>query len=110
MESSDRSVAEKSRNREAMNDRATRHELKLPLRFRIPGQPDWSAGETINVSESGILFASNDLLEVDSRLEITFQTREIPELRSSTRVATVVRRVLSNWTETKVFFGVRFSS
>jgi hypothetical protein len=93
-----------------MTNRATRHELKIPLRFRRSGQQDWSAGETINVSESGILFASNDLLEIDSRLEITFQTNSAPELRSSTRAAMVVRRVLSNWPETKVLFGIRFCS
>jgi hypothetical protein len=110
MDSSDRSVADKPPSRESMNDRALRHELKLPLRFRRPGQQDWSAGETVNVSESGILFASNDLLEIDSRLEITFQTTGTPALRSSTRAALVVRRVLSNWPETKVLFGARFCS
>lgn len=92
-----------------MTDRAKRQELKIPLRYRKAGQENWYSGETINVSESGILFASNDLLEVDTRVEITFQTSGSPELRSSTRSATVVRRVLSNWPETKILFGIRYS-
>jgi len=109
MSSQDPTVAEKSRQREAMNDRAKRQELKVPLRYRVAGQENWLSGETVNVSETGILFASNDLLEVDSRLEITFQTSGKPELRSSTRSAKVVRRVLSNWPETKILFGIRYS-
>ncbi|MFI5103645.1 MAG: PilZ domain-containing protein [Terriglobales bacterium] len=110
MERPDPGVADVPQRREAEKDRATRHELKIPLRYRLNGQQDWSSGETINVSESGILFSSNNLLEVDSRLEITFQTSGVPALRSSTRVAKVVRRVLSNWPETKLLFGVRYCS
>lgn len=92
-----------------MTDRAKRQEIRIPLRYRLAGQQHWFSGETVNVSESGILFSSNDLLEVDSRLEITFQTSSSPQLRSSTRAATVVRRVLSNWPETRMLFGIRFS-
>src|SRR5215469_125320 len=89
-------------------DRALRRELRLPLRYRREGQDDWHPGETINVSESGLLFSSNELLEVDAKLEITFQTTGVPLLQSSTRVALIVRRVLSNWPETRLFFGARF--
>ena len=110
MDRPDPGVADAPQRREAEKDRATRHELKIPLRYRLNGQPDWSSGETINVSESGILFSSNNLLEIDSRLEITFQTSGAPALRSSTRVAKVVRRVLSNWPETKLLFGIRYCS
>src|SRR5215472_9477684 len=89
-------------------DRALRRELRLPLRYRREGQDDWHPGETINVSESGLLFSSNELLEVDAKLEITFQTTGVPLLHSSTRVALIVRRVLSNWPETRLVFGARF--
>ena len=89
-------------------DRALRRELRLPLRYRREGQDEWHPGETINVSESGLLFSSNELLEVDAKLEITFQTTGVPLLHSSTRVALIVRRVLSNWPETRLFFGARF--
>jgi hypothetical protein len=89
-------------------DRAARIALRLPLRFRLPGQEDWSIGETVNVSQSGLLFWSENTLEVDTSVEITFQTSGIPLLSSSRRQAQVVRRVLSNWPETRPMFGARF--
>lgn len=88
--------------------RATRHELRVPLRYRLPGQEGWCSGETINMSESGVLFSSNELLEVDTRLEITFQTGANPLLERTTRQAMVVRRTLNNWPETRLIFGARF--
>jgi len=91
-------------------ERAQRHALQIPLRYRLEGQEEWSPGETVNLSETGILFSSNSLLEVNDRLEITFQTSGVPLLSSSTRLARVVRRVLNNWPETRPAFGARFHS
>ena len=91
-------------------DRAVRHELNIPLRYRLEGQESWAAGEAINMSESGLLFSSDQLLEVDSRVQITFQSIDTPQVKSSTRLARVVRRTLSNWPETRVKFGARFCS
>ncbi len=89
-------------------ERAERHALQIPLRYRIEGQEDWSIGQTLNLSESGILFSSESMLEIDTRLEITFQTAGTPLLRSSTRLAQVVRRILNNWPETLPAFAARF--
>lgn len=89
-------------------ERAERHSLQIPLRYRAEGQENWSKGETVNMSESGILFSSESLLEVDTRLEITFQTSGPLLLSSSTRLAQVVRRMLNNWPETRPVFGARF--
>jgi PilZ domain-containing protein len=88
--------------------RALRHELHIPLRYRLEGRQDWQPGEAINMSESGLLFSSDDLLEIDARVQITFQHSETPMVQSSTRVARVVRRILSNWPETRVLFGAKF--
>jgi hypothetical protein len=88
--------------------RALRHELRLPMRYRPEGEETWRVGETINISESGLLFSSDEVLEVEDRLEITFQTSGAPLLHSSTRQTVVVRRVLSTWPETRLFFGARF--
>lgn len=85
-----------------------RHELHIPVRYRLEGQNDWSLGEAINMSASGLLFTSDQLLEIDSRVQITFQSTEFPMVQSSTRMARVVRRSLSNWPETRVLFGARF--
>jgi hypothetical protein len=107
MEKLDPSVVAELRN---SSDRAMRHELNIPLRYRLEGQADWSTGEAINMSESGLLFSSNQLLEVDCRVQITFQSIDTPQVKSSTRLARVVRRTLSNWPETRVRFGARFCS
>jgi PilZ domain len=90
--------------------RAIRHDLNIPLHYRLEGQQDWSTGEALNMSESGLLFSSDKLIEVDSRVQITFQSIDTPQVKSSTRLARVVRRTLSNWPETRVRFGARFCS
>src|SRR5436190_12188596 len=98
----------KIRQRATDAARAMRHELRIPLRYRLEGAQEWLAGEAINMSESGLLFSSDDLLEVDSRVQITFQSSEIPMMKSGTRLARVVRRILSNWPETRIVFGAKF--
>jgi hypothetical protein len=90
--------------------RAARHELNIPLRYRLEGQENWAIGEALNMSESGLLFTSDQLLEVDTKVQITFQSIDVPQVKSSTRLARVVRRTLSNWPETRVKFGARFCS
>ncbi len=92
------------------SDRAIRHELNIPLRYRLEGQADWLAGEAINMSETGLLFSSDQLLEIDAKVQITFQSDDIPQVKSGTRLARVVRRTLSNWPETRIRFGARFCS
>jgi hypothetical protein len=96
------------RQKAAHIDRAQRHELHIPLRFRLEGRQEWAAGEAINMSESGVLFSSDDLLEVDSRVQITFQSAELPMMQTGTRLVRIVRRMLSNWPETRVLFGAKF--
>jgi len=107
MEKLDQGAAVEARN---SSDRAKRHELNIPLRYRLEGQADWSAGEAINMSETGLLFSSDQLLEINAKVQITFQSNDIPQVKSSTRLARVVRRTLSNWPETRIRFGARFCS
>jgi hypothetical protein len=76
----------------------------------LEGQADWAAGEAINMSETGLLFSSDQLLEIDAKVQITFQSIDVPQVKSSTRLARVVRRTLSNWPETRIRFGARFCS
>jgi hypothetical protein len=100
--------ARKSRRRRRRVERAIRHQLRLPLRYRLDGQEDWSPGETINISRSGVLFYSSDILEVDARLEIIFEASGVGPMHSNTQRALVVRRTLSNWPETRPILGARF--
>ena len=90
--------------------RTTRHELRLPFRYRLEGQEDWRQGETINISKSGVLFSSDEMLEVDAKVEIIFQSTGVALMHSSTHRARVVRRMLNNWPETRLVFGARFSA
>ena len=89
-------------------ERAERHPLRIPIRYRYQGDGEWITAETINISESGLLFSSDQLLDVDARIEVTFQSSGTPLLQSSTRMIQVVRRVLSSWPETDPVFGARF--
>src|SRR5262249_11379126 len=59
-------LAEDASHQRQWVERAERRALRLPLRYRLEGQEDWQPGETINVSESGLLFTSNEMLEVDA--------------------------------------------
>jgi hypothetical protein len=100
--------SKKSKGRRHRVERATRHGLRLPLRYRLDGQENWRTGETINISRSGILFYSNEILEVDSHVEIIFEASSVGLLHSNTQRAMVVRRMLSNWPETRPILGARF--
>lgn len=110
MDTPDPSVANQARAERLYVDRADRREFRTPVRFRRVGSAEWLMGETINLSETGLLFTSNDLFEVDTRLEITFQTSGTPLISRSTRVARIVRRTLSNWPETRIIFAVAYCS
>lgn len=100
---------EESPDRKRWAARAPRHELRIPFRYRLQGQKDWRPGETVNISKSGLLFSSDEVLEVDAKVEIIFQTSGVALLHSSTHWALVVRRMLSNWPETRLVFGARFN-
>jgi hypothetical protein len=49
--------------------RATRFPLRLPVRYRPLGKPEWQRGQTENISHSGALFRVEDPLPVDTRVE-----------------------------------------
>jgi hypothetical protein len=44
-------------------DRAPRFQMQLPLHYRCPGQQQWHAARTLNVSRSGVLFQVLEALE-----------------------------------------------
>lgn len=110
MDTQDPSVASQPRDAKLFVDRADRRELRVPIRFRRAGDQDWLMGETINLSDSGLLFTANELLDVNTRLEITFQTVGVPLIARSTLHARIVRRVLSNWPETRIIFAVAYTA
>jgi PAS domain S-box-containing protein len=50
--------------------RAQRFQLHLPLKYRRLDEEKWHAGETRNISRSGLLFQAEDLLQPNVVLEI----------------------------------------
>ncbi|MBZ5687920.1 MAG: response regulator [Acidobacteriia bacterium] len=58
------------RARHAPPARAQRFHLHLPLRYRRLGETQWHVGTTENISRSGLLFQSDDVLQPNSQLEI----------------------------------------
>ena len=50
--------------------RAPRFQVHLPLKYRRLDEEKWHAGETRNISRSGMLFQAEDLLQPNVQLEI----------------------------------------
>ena len=62
--------------------RAPRFPLKLPVRYRLAGDPRWCQGRTENISYSGVLFRAEELINVNTPIELrvalSADTRERP--------------------------------
>ncbi len=58
------------RTREVPATRAQRFQLHLPLRYRRVGESNWREGTTENISRSGMLFNTDEVLQPSSQLEI----------------------------------------
>jgi len=52
------------------SSRAQRFQLHLPLKYRRIDEKNWHDGETRNISRSGLLFQSEDILQPNVVLEI----------------------------------------
>jgi PAS domain S-box-containing protein len=59
-----------ARAREGPPTRAQRFQLHLPLRYRRLGEKSWHEGTTENISRSGMLFKTHEVLQPSSQLEI----------------------------------------
>jgi hypothetical protein len=69
--------------------RAPRFPLKLRLRFRTLDDEVWRYGRGINISRSGLLFESRQVLHPHSEVEVSFV---IPQQAAGKPGATVVCR------------------
>jgi hypothetical protein len=52
--------------------RARRFALHLPLRYRLLRAAEWREGRMENISRSGVLFWTDQLLDVDTEIEMSF--------------------------------------
>ena len=53
--------------------RAPRFTLQLPVHYRVPGDSQWRHGTTENISRSGLLFRTEQLIPANERLEISLE-------------------------------------
>jgi len=53
--------------------RAPRFTLQIPVHYRVPGESQWRHGTTENISRSGVLFRTEQLLQPNERLEISLE-------------------------------------
>ncbi len=53
--------------------RAPRFTLQLPVHYRVPGDSQWRHGTTENISRSGLLFRTEQLIPPNERLEISLE-------------------------------------
>jgi len=61
-----------ARNRSKISSpfRATRFDLRLPLKYRQVGESGWREGTTENISRSGMLFQAEEVIAPNAQLEI----------------------------------------
>jgi hypothetical protein len=52
--------------------RAPRFSIEMPFYFRRPGESSWREGMTDNISRSGVLFRTADVLEENTPIDMQF--------------------------------------
>lgn len=81
-----------------MNDdtaRAWRFALDMPLQYRSVGEKQWHEARTENISRSGVLFRTEDVLDIDTEVEMTFVLPLTPAPPAIVCRGRVVRTVLA---------------
>jgi len=75
----------------SLTPRATRIEVETPVRFRAIGEADWSLGTTFNLSQSGVIFRADRLLDTESLVQLTFALPPEVAGRAGTRTKVTCR-------------------
>lgn len=52
--------------------RSERFNIQAPARFRLKGEWKWRAGAVYNISKSGVLLRTKDLVQVEAAIEVRF--------------------------------------
>lgn len=74
-----------------LKPRATRIRIETPVRFRAVGQSGWCEGMTFNLSQSGVIFRSDRLMETDSLIQMAFALPPEVAGRAGTRTEVTCR-------------------
>ena len=74
--------------------RSPRFPLTLPVRYRVAGTESWLTGTTQNISSSGVLFAAEQRVEVNTPIELAITLPRVKPMEGAGEVrgsAMVVR-------------------
>jgi len=63
--------------------RAQRFAVRMPLRYRPAGQAEWQTGSTENISRTGVLFRAERRMEVNTRVEMILDLRQVIAVESA---------------------------
>lgn len=58
---------------ESGKPRASRFDMRVPLRYRVAGEAGWHHGKIENISISGVLFRSQWAVELNALLDLQLQ-------------------------------------
>ena len=75
---------------------APRFSLALPVRFRVAGQDHWQSAKTRNLSSTGVLFRSRQLLKAGITVELEIELKEGNAEASNVRARGEVVRQLKD--------------
>ncbi len=97
-----------------MTQRAERIATQLPLHYRTSGELDWYEASTENISRTGVLFRGERLLEVDTPVEMKFETLWLPPLEPAGMAdviwrGSIVRTVLPVASDTRAALAAKIS-
>jgi len=93
------------------SDRARRFALHLPIYFRQPHSSEWLEGTTENISYTGVLFRSMQLVDPEKALELRLQVGSGTEQKQAAEIrckGAVVRVEQRDGPEAPVALAVAF--
>jgi hypothetical protein len=61
---------ESQKEQTSRKPRAQRYPIRTSVRYRASGEPEWSRGDTLNISRSGVLFEAGDPVKPATLLEM----------------------------------------
>ncbi len=97
-----------------MSQRAERIATQLQLHYRTSGELNWYEASTENISRTGVLFRGERLLEVDTPVEMKFETLWLPPVEPAGIAdvfwrGSIVRTVLPTASDARAVLAAKIS-
>ena len=72
---------------------APRFSLSLPVRYRVAGEPGWQTAKTRNLSTSGVLFRTRQMLASGTEIELEIELNDLFQANLARGTGQVVRNM-----------------